>query len=273
MGISELTTRFVLGPQHLTVEQRRFFERWGFLHFEGFATPAEVDELTRGMHELEARLVAERRAYVNGIPVRYGRDPEGKPMVQRFPFSSLLSPAFERFVSSERFAPVLELLGEGARLGVREKDGVVVNHWVNDSGSRYRQLGWHTDSPRDIFLHRRLPGPMLNVGVYLDDSPRAKGGLRIIPGSHHQGLWSTLFGKLYFLDNRPDPREHAIEAKAGDLTIHDGRLWHRVARAELSGAASRRRLFYVPIIDGPYEPKHEDSPVPLYHRFDWIIGG
>ena len=37
------------------------------------------------------------------------------------------------------------------------------------------------------------------------------------------------FGKLYFFDNRPDKREVALTAKKGDLTIHDGRLWHRTA--------------------------------------------
>jgi hypothetical protein len=28
----------------------------------------------------------------------------------------------------------------------------------------------------------------------------------------------------------------------------------------------------VPVIDGPYAPKHENSPVPIYHRLGWLVG-
>ena len=115
-------------------------------------------------------------------------------------------------------------------------------------------------------------GVPFNVGLYIDDSPVSKGGLRLIPGTHEQGLFKMAFGKLYFLDNRPDPREICVEAKAGDLTIHDGRLWHRVARATVTGEASRRRIMYVPLIVGPYEPKDESSPTPLYHRLSGLVG-
>src|SRR5262245_39289326 len=106
---SEMQRRFVLGA-HLTQEQRDFFDRHGFLHFEGFANPAEVEELRAGMREAEERLLAQRPVYVNGIPIRYGRDVDGRPIVQRIAFTSLSSRAFERFVRPERFGPVLELL-------------------------------------------------------------------------------------------------------------------------------------------------------------------
>jgi hypothetical protein len=48
--------------------------------------------------------------------------------------------------------------------------------------------------------------------------------------------------------------------------VHDGRLWHRVARSNLSGAASLRRSMYLPYLTGPYEPKSDDSPTPAYHK-------
>src|SRR5262249_57843899 len=112
----------------------------------------------------------------------------------------------------------------------------------------------------------------LNVGFYLDDSPLAKGGLRVIPGSHEQGLWSMLTRKRYFLDHRPDPDEVAIEAEAGDLTIHDGRLWHRVARASETGEASRRRVMYLPLMNGPVKLKDDSSPTPFYFRLRKLAG-
>jgi hypothetical protein len=53
-----------------------------------------------------------------------------------------------------------------------------------------------------------------------------------------------------------------VETEPGDLTVHDGRLWHRVARSQYTGRASLRRSMYLPYLTGPYEPKSEDSPTP-----------
>jgi len=110
------------------------------------------------------------------------------------------------------------------------------------------------------------PRRYLNVGFYLDDSPIEKGGVRVIPFSHRQGIWPMLTRKAHFLDTDPDPAEYAITAEAGDLTIHDGRIWHRVARATVTGDASQRRVMYVPLMEGPEKIKDESSPTPLYFR-------
>ena len=145
---------------------------------------------------------------------------------------------------------------------------MVVNWYRNEEGSRYKALGWHTDGLRDL-AYGRMPGPMYNIGFYLDDSPKEKGALRLIPGSHRQGNGNG-FAKPYFIDHREDPREVVLEAKAGDLTVHDGRLWHRVGRSDLVGDESVRRTMYVPYLEGPYEPKDENSKTPIYHRLQWI---
>ena len=80
------------------------------------------------------------------------------------------------------------------------------------------------------------------------------------------------FGKRYFIDHRPDPREIAVVPAAGDLTVHDGRLWHRVQQSSVAGEASRRRVFYVPVLAGPYEPKTARSATPAYHRLATRMG-
>jgi phytanoyl-CoA hydroxylase len=126
-------------------------------------------------------------------------------------------------------------------------------------------LGWHTDSPRDLFLGRRIL-PMLNVGLHLDDCPYENGGLRVLPGTHTQGLFRLLFKKRYFIDNTPDRKEVGFDISAGDLTVHDGRLWHRVQQSPFQGEKSRRRVMYIPIITGAYQPKTVDSPKPFYHK-------
>ena len=261
---------FSLGDE-ITPEQRSYFDTHGFIRFGAVASIPEVDSLLEALSALETSYVEEKRDTVLGTPLRWGQREDGTPFVQRFAFASHFNSTISTFVNDTRFDPVRRFIGADARLGEVEKDGVVVNHWLNTKGSRYRQLGWHTDGLRDLFW-LKLPRPMLNVGLYLDDSPIEKGGVRVIPGTHKQGLLPMMFGKLYFLDNRPDKREVAITAKKGDLTIHDGRLWHRTARATVSGDASRRRNMYMPYIDGPYEPRTANPKTPFYHRLAGLAG-
>ncbi len=131
-------------------------------------------------------------------------------------------------------------------------------------------MGWHVDGLRDIFYGQKI-SPMLNVGIHLSNLSLREGGLRIIPGTHRQDLYNLLFRKFHFLNTKPDADEVAVIPKAGDLTIHDGRLWHRVAKSSVAGEASRRRVIYIPIIAGKYVPKNEASPTLLYQRLaGWV---
>lgn len=258
-------TKFTLrGP--LDAEQRDFLDTYGYIHFRAFATPAEIEMIRGELARIEAEWIAEGRVAVNGIPIKYGTRPDGSRYVNRFAFTSHFSPKLRAFLADARWEAARLACGPQFRLGLDEKDGVVVNQFINQPGSNYTRLGWHVDALRDLF-YGRLPQPMLNVGLYLDDSYRDKGALRILPGTHKQSLAQMLFGKLHFLDHRDDPDEVILEADAGDLTFHDGRTWHRVGRAQTTGPASLRRTMYLPFLTGPYEPKDERSPMPLYHRF------
>jgi ectoine hydroxylase-related dioxygenase (phytanoyl-CoA dioxygenase family) len=109
--------------------------------------------------------------------------------------------------------------------------------------------------------------PMLNVGIHLDYSSTDNGGLRILPGTHNKGIRTLLFKKLYFVNNKEDKQEIGLSVEPGDLTIHDGRLWHRVAQSPFVGEKSRRRVMYVPIITGKFQPKTEESKPLFYQRF------
>lgn len=254
----------------LTKDQVDTFERDGFLHFRGFLSPHAVQTMIKATEELSDRWVAEGLKVLNGTPIKYGKDVDGKDIIQRYSFASQYHPVLEELMKDKRFNILLTLVGEGGRLGTHEKDGLVINHYVNTETSNFTQMGWHTDSVRDLFLGLPMC-PMLNVGIHLDDQDPRNGGLRILPGTHHQKKSGVLFRKLQFLDNRPDPREVAFDIKAGDLTIHDGRAWHRVARSRFTGAASRRRVMYIPIVNGPYLPKSADSKTPFYHRFQGFV--
>jgi ectoine hydroxylase-related dioxygenase (phytanoyl-CoA dioxygenase family) len=130
----------------------------------------------------------------------------------------------------------------------------VVNRFRNEPGAKYKRLGWHTDSLRDLFYFEK-PRRYLNVGFYFTDSPVEVGGLRVLPCSHNQSIASLLTHKAHFVDDEPDENELAITAEAGDLTIHDGRIWHRTALATSTGDASERCVSYLPLMNGPLKRK------------------
>lgn len=259
-----LSVRFTLG-QEITPLQAAFFDLHGFLVFGGVAQPAELQMIAAELDRVQAAWVAEGRRSVNGIPLFVGKGPDGGPFIQRFTFTSMFSEPLRRFVLDPRFEPVRRMVGEDARVGHDEHDGVVVNRYINVPGSVYPKLGWHTDGLRDL-AYLRMPQAMFNVGLHFDEISAADGGLRLIPGSHKQGFWAMCFRKLYFLDHRPDPAELAVETLPGDLTVHDGRLWHRVAASPHSGWRSLRRSMYVPYQTGPLATKRADSPTPIYHQ-------
>jgi phytanoyl-CoA hydroxylase len=264
-----ISTRFRLGDR-ITSEQRAFLDQHGFLLFEKVASTDEVSRLLGELDRIERQFIAERRDAVYGIPLFWGTAEGGSPLLQRFPFTSCFSEVIHEFVRDPRFSPIRGLIGENTRVGDREKDGVVVNRYVNTRGSVHPKLGWHTDGLRDLF-YLRMPKQMLNIGLHFDRVTAADGGLRLLPGTHTQGFFSMCFRKRYFVDHTPDPDEIAIETEPGDLTVHDGRLWHRVQLSPHTGVRSLRRTMYVPYLTDAYEPKGDHSPTPLYHRVGQLL--
>jgi phytanoyl-CoA hydroxylase len=250
----------------ITDSQLRYFNEHGIIQFKKFIDKRTLATFLAEIKSAELYLLGNGIRKVNGIPLKFGQDVNGSPLIQRIAFASHYSPVLKEFLRDPRLNALTRLLGDyEGRIGENEKDGLVVNHYVNSSSSAFKQLGWHTDSPRDLFLGGRIL-PMLNVGLHLDDCPFENGGLRVLPGTHKQGLFNLLFKKKYFIDNKPDKNEVGFNIEAGDLTVHDGRLWHRVQQSALQGEKSRRRVMYIPIITGAYQPKTIHSPTPFYHK-------
>lgn len=261
--------KFTLGEK-LTDEQLAFFDKNGFIHFTQVITTDQVQSILNSTEKVQEKWIKDGIKKINGVPIKFGEDENGKPIVHRFPFTSQYSEDIHNFVNDKRLQALKALMPEGSRIAENEKDGVVFNHYVNTPNSNFRQMGWHTDSMRDVFYGKKVL-PMLNVGLYLDDSGGEKGGLRIIPGTHKQNLFNMLFKKAYFMNNDQDKNEMLVDAKAGDVVVHDGRIWHRVAMSPLLGAASRRRVMYIPVILGAYMPKSEESSTPFYHHFTKFV--
>lgn len=250
----------------LTETQLTFFEQNGFIIFRSFVNREKVDLFICEMKRIEKQWLAEGRQKVNGIPIKFGEDENGERMIHRFCFLSNFSQPLHDLLLDPYFNSLTGLLkDEEGRIAENEKDGMVGNHYVRAVNSEFTKMGWHTDSLKDIFYGQRIK-PMLNVGIHLDDCPFENGGLRFLPGSHKQGLFNLLFSKKYFIDNKPDRREVGLDIHAGDVTVHDGRIWHRVQQSPCTGEKSRRRVLYIPIITGKQIQKSEQSKTPLYLR-------
>lgn len=266
-----LTTRFRLRAD-ITPVQHAFLQRHGFLVFARVARRDEVETLLAEIDRVERKLLDEKIDRIHGVPVWFGTGPDGRPWLQRMGFSSVYSDWLEAFVTDARFEPIRRLIGADARIGTREKDGVVFNRYLNLPGSLRPNLAWHTDALRDVFYNGRMPGPMLNVGLHFDRIKPEDGGLRLLPGTHTQSAWSTLFHKVHFVTDDDDPREIAVETWPGDLTVHDGRMWHRVKASPQTGLASLRRSMYVPYVVDAYAPKGADAKTNAYMRvFDKVM--
>ncbi len=256
---------FILGEK-LTKEQLAFFNKFGVIIFRNVLKKDTVEFFIQETQRVEKEWLDEGRDKINGVPLKFGVDENDKTIIQRLCFLSLYSPAMHEFLQDPRLQALVELLRPyDGRIAENEKDGLVLNHYVRTPKSKFSQMGWHTDSPRDLFLGQKIM-PMLNVGIHLDPCPMENGGLRVLPGTHKQNMLRLLFGKKYFIDNNPDPREVGFDVDPGDLTVHDGRIWHRAQQSPFIGEQSRRRVMYVPIITGKYMPKNERSKTPFYHR-------
>jgi phytanoyl-CoA hydroxylase len=252
--------------EKLTPEQLDIFDKSGVIIFRNFITKETVQLFIKELNRIEKKWLDEGRDKVNGVPLKFGKDENGNTIIQRMCFLSLNSGIFHELLQDPRLKALIEFLAPyDGRIAENEKDGLILNHYVRMPSSAFTQMGWHTDSPRDLFLGQKIM-PMLNIGIHLDDCPFENGGLRVLPGTHKQNMLRLLFGKKYFIDNNPDRREIGFDVNAGDLTVHDGRLWHRAQQSPQYGEKSRRRVLYVPIITGKYMPKHENSRTPFYHR-------
>jgi ectoine hydroxylase-related dioxygenase (phytanoyl-CoA dioxygenase family) len=255
----------------LTREHVDFFETYGFIRFKRFLPRERAALLRVALDEITDDLVRKGTSMINGVPLIKGTRDDGSPFFGRIPFASLQHPAFKDFVRDPRFLAIIEDLAPGSRVGEDERDGLVVNRFRNNEGAKYKNLGWHTDSLRDL-AYLEKPRRYLNVGFSITDSPVRVGGLRVLPCTHNQSIASMLTTKAHFLDMKPDPNELAVETEAGDLTIHDGRMWHRTALAEVTGDASERCVTYLPIMDGPIIRKTAKSATPFYFHLKKLVG-
>ncbi|RYY84567.1 MAG: phytanoyl-CoA dioxygenase, partial [Chitinophagaceae bacterium] len=161
---------FVLG-ETITEEQLAFFQKHGVLMYRNFLPQELVYTVRAEVSRVEQQLLADGVDKIHGIPLKFGKDELGNRTIQRICFTSKFSPMLQEMLRDPRLQALTALVQpfEG-RIGEYEKDGLVLNNYVRTPNSAFSQMGWHTDSPRDLFLGQRIM-PMLNVGIHLDNCP------------------------------------------------------------------------------------------------------
>lgn len=176
----------------LSERERRAWRDDGFFLRRAVFTPAEVDALREAAERVRgiaAGLTAQGRAYavdgnryVDAGPVTVQLEHRSTSASLRVvePFHHL-DPAFERLVDDPRIvAPMRELVGSER-----------VALWTDKLNFKPPQEGsgflWHQDSPYWAHACRHLDR-LPNVMLALDDADPDNGCLRVVRGSHRNGL-------------------------------------------------------------------------------------
>ena len=201
----------------LSDEQKEFYAENGYVLVPGLLTPNEAASYRQEIHDLMDRLSAIRNVDLGG----WGSAKEISGGVT----TSLLhchdvqfqSAAFARLIVDERLTGVAQdIIGPNVQLH-HTKSFVK----PPEKGSPFPL---HQDAP--FFPHDKHS--MIAAIIHFDDAPLEKGCVRVVPGSHKQGILPHIATGSYHLDKDEYPVESAtpIPAKAGDalffsyLTIH-----------------------------------------------------
>jgi len=184
----------------LSDEEKRSYAEDGFFIRERVFSAAEVDELREAVEGCAARAIAaaeaggeeyeidgNRYCEASGSTVQFEHRPGSGTIRVIEPFHHLHE-RIDRLIDDPRFVnPARDLIGDERVSLFTDK----LNLKRPGEGSGFR---WHQDSP--YWAHffpdvERLPNLMLS----LDDANEANGCLRVIPGSHRQGMLPGLEGR------------------------------------------------------------------------------
>jgi hypothetical protein len=244
------------GQHELTDAERSAYAEEGFFIRRGAFSAGELDELRTAAEraDAKARRAAGRRGvdaqtyridgnrYLDALSVtiQFEHDPTTETLRVLEPFH-LLDPRFDALIDDPRLVePIRGLVGcEDVALFTSK-----LNFKRPHEGSRFR---WHQDSPYWAHVCRHLD-QLPNVMLALDDATEANGCLRVVRGSHKEGMLPGLEGEgrlgPLFTDSRYFDESGQVPAAmpAGSLLFFSP---HTVHGSEPNrSAAPRRALIY-----------------------------
>ena len=204
----------------LTEEQKSFYQENGFVHVKGLLTPEEAE---RYCAETQALIV--RLQEIRNVDATWGsaRDIAGGVVTRLHHCHDVqfYSAAFAQLIVDDRLTSVAaDIIGPNVQLHHTKA-------FIKppEKGSPFPL---HQDAP--FFPHERHS--MIAVIIHFDDAPLEKGCVRVVPGSHKNGILPHLPSGGWHLDPQEYPLDSstALPAKAGDalffsyLTIHGSGL-------------------------------------------------
>jgi phytanoyl-CoA hydroxylase len=202
----------------LSKEDIDCYRESGYVLVRGMFTPDEAAMYRKECHDLAERLSKKANMDATWGSARAAVAEAANTVILHCHNVQFYSAAFSKLIVDDRFT--------SAAAAVIGSDNVQLHHTKMfikppEKGSPFPM---HQDAP--YFPHERHS--MMAAIVHFDDAPLEKGCLRVVPGSHKQGIlqhdgdgnWHLPFDKYPIEDSLPLP------AKAGDvllfsyLTIH-----------------------------------------------------
>ncbi len=180
-------------------------------------------------------------------------------------------------IDSNFYPELADLIGNPAALSMLEAMGLRdIKFWkavIISKPPGGPRLYWHQDCImwNDARAYSDSP-PMIFLMVYLEDTTRENGCLRLLPGTHRKRHILHDMGEAHTrdinrMDNPEDPRfkdyakEVDVPVSAGDLVIGDARMFHA---SHANHSDSERRL--ITIWFHPFFSKLEDSVQSWIHN-------
>lgn len=203
----------------LTDDQKAFYAENGYVHVPGLLTPEEAAFYRKEIHDLMARL-SEITGRKNDATWASAKDIAGGVVTQLLHCHDIQfqSAAFARLIVHDGLTAIAADCIGGPNVQLHHTKAFVK---PPEKGSPFPM---HQDAP--FFPHDHHS--MIAVILHFDDAPLEKGCLRVVPGSHKNGILPHIGQGSWHLDPEEYPVAGAtpLPAKAGDalffsyLTIH-----------------------------------------------------
>ena len=202
----------------LTVEQRSYFDTFGFLCMRQYFSPAEMEAIIR---EFDDVMTEDRQ----GQPFAGEGQSVGHIVEQR--------PLLTQFVEDDRIYKVIEELMEPGFIWSGSECNLTVNE----------EHRWHADRQGKA----EVDYIRIKIMLYLDQVTKDTGCLRVMPGSHRLPFHTDLepliaqnadSSMMTFGVEGSDLPCFPLEAQPGDVVFFNHCLWHAI----FGGWAGRRYI-------------------------------
>src|SRR6187431_76776 len=97
--------------KEITAEQLDFFDTYGYIHFRNFIDRDSLSNLVEEVGKVQQFLISNKIKKINGIPLKFGKDVDNAPLIQRIAFASKFSKPLHNFLHDQRLSRLTDLLG------------------------------------------------------------------------------------------------------------------------------------------------------------------